>query len=44
MDGTITLDDTPGGGLTVSIALPAAPGSSGPVSETTAELIGRSGG
>jgi two-component system sensor histidine kinase KdpD len=44
MHGTITLDDTPGGGLTVSIALPTAPGSSGPVSETTAELIGRSRG
>ena len=25
MHGTITLDDTPGGGLTVVIALPAAP-------------------
>ena len=44
MQGTITLEDTPGGGLTVSIALPTAPGSSGPASETTAELIGRSGG
>jgi two-component system, OmpR family, sensor histidine kinase KdpD len=44
MHGTITLEDTPGGGLTVTIALPTEPGSSGPVSETTAELIGRSGG
>ena len=42
MHGTITLEDTPGGGLTVSIALPTAPRSSGPESETTAELIGGS--
>ena len=38
MHGTITLEDTPGGGLTVSIALPTAPRSSGPEPETTAEL------
>jgi two-component system sensor histidine kinase KdpD len=43
MRGTITLEDTPGGGLTVSIELPTAPGSSAPVSASTAELIGGSG-
>jgi two-component system sensor histidine kinase KdpD len=26
MDGTLTADDTPGGGLTMIISLPAAPG------------------
>ncbi len=41
--GTIALEDTPGGGLTVSIALPTAPGSSASVSSSTAELIGGSG-
>jgi two-component system sensor histidine kinase KdpD len=43
MHGTITLEDTPGGGLTVSIALPAAPGSAASIPATTAELIGGSG-
>jgi two-component system sensor histidine kinase KdpD len=44
MHGTITLEDTPGGGLTVSIGLPTAPGSSESLSGTTAELIGGSSG
>jgi signal transduction histidine kinase len=26
MDGTLTAEDTPGGGLTMTISLPAAPG------------------
>jgi two-component system sensor histidine kinase KdpD len=44
MHGTITLEDTPGGGLTVSIGLPTAPGSSESLSGSTAELIGGSSG
>lgn len=43
MHGTITLDDTPGGGLTAVVALPKAPGSAPITASATARVPGEAG-
>jgi two-component system sensor histidine kinase KdpD len=43
MHGTITLEDTPGGGLTVSVVLPISSGTPVPAPAATAELLGGGG-
>lgn len=43
MQGTLTLDDTPGGGLTAVIALPTADDTAPVVPSASAELLGEAG-
>jgi hypothetical protein len=43
MNGTLTLDDTPGGGLTAVIALHRAPGSEEMTPSAGAVMLGEAG-